>query len=126
MKRFSVAVALTAPLAFAACGYDEDTFADDYQAALCDHIVSCESDIVAAYTDMGMDEATAQSTYDTTMDTICNPPESTGDDTGSTTEEECDFDPDAAKACVDGVATMSCDFWSTGTGLPEECSAVCG
>ena len=122
MKRLSLVLVLLGSLI--GCGYSEDDFADDFSAAFCDNIMSCEADIVAAYTEMGLDEATAQSTYDTAMDAAC----ATADTTGGTTDgtDNCDFDSAAAKDCVDEVKAMSCDFWSTGTGFPEVCNTVCG
>ncbi|NOY26980.1 MAG: hypothetical protein GXP62_14010 [Oligoflexia bacterium] len=108
-----------------ACGYSESQYADDYTAAMCDNITACETDIVDAYVAMGLDDATAQSTYDASYTAVCEPVATS--DTGSTsTDSTCNFDSTAAKACVDGLAAMSCDFWSTGTGLPADCATVCG
>ena len=101
--------------------YNEDKFADDYSAATCDNLSSCEADIVAAYVELGMDEATAQSTYDTTYTAACE----TEAEEGEEGDEECAFNADNAQTCVDEVSAMSCDFWSTGTGYPESCSSVC-
>lgn len=107
----------------AACGYSEDTYGEDLSAAICDNLATCESDIVTAYTDLGMDEATAQSTYDTTYTATC---ETEVEDNGDNGDDNCDFDSAAAKDCVAEVEEMGCDFWSTGTGYPAVCATVCG
>lgn len=118
----SILLFLSASSLLVGC-YNEDKFADDYATASCDNLAGCEADIVQAYVDLGMDEATAQSTYDTTYTAAC---ETEAEDDGEDGEDECDFNSDEAQTCVDEVAAMSCDFWSTGVGYPESCSAVCG
>lgn len=110
-------------LGLAACGYSEEKYAEDYAAAICDNLSGCEADIVAAYVALGMDEATAQATFDTTYTATC---EAAATDDGEDGDDACEFDSDAAHECVDGVKAMSCDFWSTGAGFPEACAAVCG
>lgn len=110
-------------LGLAACGYTEEKYAEDYTDAICENLSGCEADIVAAYVALGMDEATAQTTFDTTYTATC---ETEATDDGEDGEDTCDFDGAAAQECVDGVKAMSCDFWSTGTGFPEVCATVCG
>lgn len=116
-------VSLLPLLVLVACGYSEEKYADDYTAAMCDNLTACEADVVAAYVALGVDEATAQATFDTTYTATCEA-EAT-DDTGGG-EDTCDYDAAAAKECVDGVKEMSCAFWSTGLGLPAACATVCG
>ncbi len=111
------------PLALLTGCYDEDAFANEYSTAFCDRVVACETDIVTAYTDLGLDEETAQSTYDTTYTAAC---ETETDDDGDDSDSDCDFDKDAAKECVEGIEALSCDFFSTGTGFPDSCSNTCG
>lgn len=101
--------------------YNEDKFAEDYSAASCDNLEACQDDIIQAYVDMGMDEATATTTYETTFTAACE----TEAEEGEEGEDECAFNADNAQTCVDEIAAMSCDFWSTGTGYPESCSNVC-
>ncbi len=122
MTRFAI-LALFAGMA-AGCGYDEDAFADDFATASCDHITSCEADIVTAYTDAGMDEATAQSTFDAASTAACAVVEAEEGETE--TDDSCEFDKTAAQDCVADIEAMSCDFYSTGTGYPETCSNICG
>lgn len=108
----------------AACGYTEEKYAEDYTSAMCDNLAGCEADIVAAYVAMGMDEATAQATFDTTYAASCETEITEGGE--ENVEDTCEFDAAAAQECVDGIEAMSCDFWSTGAGFPEACTAVCG
>ena len=107
---------------FAGC-YNEDTFAEDLGTATCDNLTSCEADVVAAYVELGLDDATAQSTYDTTYAGAC---EATAESSDEEASETCDFDSAAAKDCVDAVKAMPCTFWSDGTGYPDVCGTVCG
>lgn len=103
--------------------YNEDKFTDDYTTAFCDKMASCEDDIVTGYTDLGMDEATAQSTYDTAYSAAC---ESDASGDSGSSDDTCDFDADAGKTCVADIKDMSCDFFTTGSGYPDSCSTVCG
>jgi len=104
--------------------YDEDTFAEDYATAICDNMASCETDAVDGYMELGLDEETAQTTFDDAYTMMCDTEaeESDGDDADS----DCDFDKASAQTCVDEVEAMSCDFWTTGEGMPSACADVCG
>ena len=112
-----------AVIALSACGYSEDDFTDDYTDAFCTKLSDCEGDIVTAYTELGMDEASAQTTYDDTYALACES-EAT-EDSGGDVESECEFNSDNAKTCVADVEAMSCEFFTTGTGYPESCNGVC-
>ena len=119
MKRFAM---LFSVLAMAGCGYSEDSFTDDYMTNMCDKLVECEAQFVEYYTAMGLDEATSQSTFDTTYTAVC---ESTTDveDTGA--EVECTFDADLAKTCVDDLAAAVCDAAQPiGFATPTSCNTV--
>ena len=112
--------------ALTACGYSEDDFATDYTDAYCTKMSDCEADILTAYTDMGLDEATAQETYSTAYTLVCESESTDTEDTASSeSEEECLFNADNGKTCVTEIEELSCDFFSTGTGFPESCSSVC-
>lgn len=97
----------------AGCGYSEEKYAEDYMAAVCTSMTGCEADIVGAYVDMGLDEATAQSTFDTTVAIYCSyDPDAAEEGDG---EDTCDFDGGAAKECVDSIETITCDQWVDGS-----------
>lgn len=113
---------LSSLAALAGC-YNEDKFAEDYSVAYCDRMTACQTDIVDAYVAMGLDEATAQSTYDTAYAAACETEAEEGEDDG---DDTCEFDGDAAQTCVSEVEALSCEFWSTGTGFPESCGQTCG
>ena len=122
MKRF-----LTATLMLGltvGCAYSEEEFAEDYSDASCTRMSECEGDIVTAYVSLGMDEATAQTTYDDAYTAACET-EAEGEGEGEG-ESTCEFDPDLAQECVTGVEELSCDFYSTGTGFPSSCTDYCG
>lgn len=105
--------------------YDEDQFAEDYLDEYCNLTTACEAEVLAYYTDMGLDEATAQTSYDTMKDAICNPPDV--EDTGATTEEDdCTFNADNAKSCIDELAATECQAWVDSTfAVPAICGDVC-
>lgn len=118
-----LAMAITA---LAACSYSEDDFATDYTDAYCTKLSDCEADIITAYTDMGLDEATAQTTYSDTYTLVCESESTDTEDTAAEdTESECVFNSDNGKTCVTEIEEMSCDVFSTGEGFPESCSSVC-
>lgn len=106
------------------CGYSEDQFADDFLASNCDLFTRCEAEILQSFIDMGLDEATAQTTVDGMIDPICNPPEV--EDTGTTEEPTCTFNADNAQACIDELDALVCADWIAGMyAYPEVCSKTC-
>lgn len=107
------------------CGYSEEKFTDDYLDATCTSLETCESDIVAFYTAAGLDEATAQTTYDTVY-AICSAEET--EDTATTEESEstCEFDSAKAKECIDALEAADCGIWTGEATFPAVCSEVCG
>lgn len=124
MTRFAL-FAIVSGLAVG-CGYSEDQYADDLSTAACDSITACEADIVAYYTDSGLDEATAKSTYDLTAGIWCAVADAVDEGEEVESDDSCDYDAGAAKECVADVEDMSCDGWTSGTGFPASCDTVCG
>ena len=113
-------------VALAACGYSEEDFSSDYMDTYCTKMSDCETDILAAYTEMGLDETAAQSTFTEAYALVCeSEPVETEDTAASGSEEECVFNSDNGKTCVTELEEMSCDFFSTGEGFPEACTSVC-
>ena len=113
---------LAACLLAVGCGYSEDTYAEDFTDAWCDKSTECESDILAFYVSLGSDEATAQTSFDTAYDALCNA-EATEAEDG---EDECEFDSAAAKECVEAIETATCEESATGFEFPSACNNVCG
>ena len=108
-----------------ACGYDEDQFTDDYLNTTCDRYVECEADMVTSMTDMGLDEKTAQSTYDSIYTAVCETEPTETTDTGSS-ESECVFNGDAAKACIEDLQAASCAEFADGSAFTgANCTTVC-
>lgn len=115
--------AVFAVLFIAGCGYSEEQFTDDFLASTCDLYTRCEAEIVQSYVDMGLDEATATSTWQTATDTICNPPDAT--DTG-TVEDNCTFNADNAQTCIDEMDALDCAAFVSGSyAFPTVCSQTC-
>lgn len=100
----------------------EERYAEDYTEALCNNLASCEADVVSAYVELGMDQATAQSVYDSSYADACG----SGDPIDGVLSDDCNFDSSAAKQCLRGVEALSCQFWVTGSGYPQDCDDVCG
>ena len=112
--------------AMTACAYSEEDFTTDYIDAYCTKMSGCEADILAAYTEMGLDEATAQSTFTDAYALVCESEPVESEDTATSgSEEECEFNSDNGKTCVAEIEEMSCDVFSTGEGFPETCNSVC-
>ena len=107
---------LTLPT-FVACSYTEEDFAEDYTTEYCGLLEECESDYVTYLTDQGLDEQSAQATYDGTRAMLCTNELEDSDDS-------CEFDSEAGKACMDGIEVMTCDDLISNN-VPSECSNIC-
>ncbi len=88
----------------AGCGYDYDTFADEFSDAMCNKYDEC-------------DYFTEYWTYDMCMGTDA-------EDTGGT-EWLCeDYDSALAQECVDGWVALTCDDLAAAS-TPDACTTVC-
>jgi len=100
MKRLPFVLAF----ALVGCGYDYETFADELQTTMCDKMQECEM-----FTD-----------YFTYEDCTAEPAEDT-----SAEEWVCEeYNSDAAKDCVDGWTTITCEDL-TGGSTVDICADVC-
>lgn len=91
-------------LATVGCGYSEDAFISDYSQAYCAKLEECE-----------MLELMQFDSVDACVDAF----EAAAD--GDDSEDECDFQGDMGKACVEETESASCDSWDT-----PSCAEVCG
>ena len=103
----------------AACGggMTEDQYADKMIAASCDKIFECttaeEIEAAGEFWIFGDSSADCQALFDTAQ----------ADDTGGS-ESTCDFNAEAASACVDETEAMTCEEYAAGT-VPDVCADVC-
>jgi hypothetical protein len=107
--------------ALGGCAYTQERFARDYEAALCDSLEACNEDIVDAYTGAGVDEATAQSTYEANWLAACDNAEP-----DPASPADCAFDEARARECLDAVDAAGCDLWTGRRAFPTSCDAACG
>ena len=90
------------------CGYSEEKYADDLTEVLCNKYDECDWNELLGYESVDDCLAAADESSD------------------GETDDSCDFDGTAAKACVDGMDALTCDELSDFTAWPSECSDVCG
>ncbi|MFH1465354.1 MAG: hypothetical protein ABIO70_13285 [Pseudomonadota bacterium] len=103
MKRLPFVLALGA---LVGCGYDFETFSDDFLIAVCDKLAECE-----VFTD------------DYTKDDCLNPEEI--EDTSGAEEWVCEeFDGDMAQTCIDNLTAATCDDYATVL-TSSECTSYC-
>lgn len=89
---------VTATLIFVACKPTEDNFDERTESAYCDRLADCDPD--------------AECT-----------PDDEPDDEPADPDDECEFDRDAAAACIEAFRTAECAsfFGETIVVPPEEC-----
>ena len=88
------------------CGYSEESFQDDYAVAWCDKAQECDwLDLLGWTPDECLEDLSGMS------------------DTGGV-DYECDFQSDAAKACVEETTSVTCESFLSGEGTPS-CSEFC-
>jgi len=92
-------------------------YEENLVGTICDKFTECEADVVGAYVAAGMDDASAQATFDTAVEPYCS-----WVDDGE--DSDCDFQKSEAKDCVSGWESLTCDQLVSGD-LPTSCDNVC-
>ena len=107
--------------ALGGCAYTEERFARDYETAMCDSLEACSADIVDTYTGAGVDEPTAQSTYEANWLAACG-----NEQSDPASPADCTFDEARARECLDAIDAAGCDLWTGRLAFPTSCEDACG
>lgn len=92
--------------------YSPEDFSAEYNQTVCDKIYACyEDDVLQLIPDRGED---VESCYDAR------------DEPTQADDEDCAFDREHAKLCVEETADLSCQDYRQGSNWPESCDLVCG
>ncbi len=104
--------AMLALLALVAGCYSPQDFSDEYNQAVCDKIYECyDADLLEYIPNRGEDIETCYEDRD----------EPTQAD-----DEDCAFDRERARLCVEETGDMPCQDYRQGNNWPESCDLVCG
>ncbi|HJN76356.1 MAG TPA: hypothetical protein QGF58_20675 [Myxococcota bacterium] len=92
--------------------YSTEDFSADYNDVICEKTEECYDEDVRPFADPD---------WTTLKDCLEERDQPTRSD-----DEDCPFDREFAKLCVEDMQSMPCQDYTAGTNWPESCDFVCG